>query len=181
MISSRTPSASTAPPSSTVLYQRAPLFPSSLAGMSSSSMFLPFLYLTPLILPSLFYMPGTLIGAFFVDWLGPKYTMIIGLLLQSLFGFFMSGFYSHLKNHIAGFAVMYGIFLSFGEFGVCSYIITQYFFSPVFLIQFAAWKLFGSYCSKEWSYSCPWSILRCSSCRWQNRRVRWNMGFPSYD
>ncbi|KIJ42492.1 hypothetical protein M422DRAFT_31288 [Sphaerobolus stellatus SS14] len=66
---------------------------------------------------NLFDMPGTLIGAFVVDWLGPKYTMITGLLLQSLFGFFMSGFYPSLKNHIAGFAIMYGIFLSWGEFG----------------------------------------------------------------
>ncbi|KAF8583045.1 MFS Git1p-related glycerophosphoinositol and glycerophosphocholine permease [Ramaria rubella] len=66
---------------------------------------------------NLFYMPGTLIGAFAVDYFGPKYTMIIGLLLQALFGFIMSGLYTHLKHHIAGFAIIYGIFLSFGEFG----------------------------------------------------------------
>jgi hypothetical protein len=64
-------------------------------------------------------MPGTLIGAFVVDWLGPKYTMIAGLLFQSLFGFIMSGLYTHLKKHVGAFAVIYGIFLSFGEFGVC--------------------------------------------------------------
>lgn len=29
----------------------------------------------------------------------------------------MSGLYTHLKNHIAAFAVVYGIFLSFGELG----------------------------------------------------------------
>ncbi|KAF8525794.1 major facilitator superfamily domain-containing protein [Hysterangium stoloniferum] len=66
---------------------------------------------------NLFYMPGTLVGAFAVDWLTPKYTMIAGLLLQALFGFVLSGTYSHLKNHIGGFAVMYGLFLTFGEFG----------------------------------------------------------------
>jgi len=66
---------------------------------------------------NLFYMPGTLIGAFVVDWLSPKYTMIAGLLLQALFGFVLSGTYTHLKNNIAGFAVMYGLFLTFGEFG----------------------------------------------------------------
>jgi len=66
---------------------------------------------------NLFYMPGTLIGAFTVDYLGPRYTMITGLLAQSLFGFIMSGLYPHLKNNVAGFAVLYGIFLSFGEFG----------------------------------------------------------------
>ncbi|KZV92435.1 MFS general substrate transporter [Exidia glandulosa HHB12029] len=66
---------------------------------------------------NLFYMPGTLAGAFVVDYLGPKYTMITGLLFQALFGFVMSGCYGTLSKHIGGFAVMYGIFLSFGELG----------------------------------------------------------------
>ncbi|KAJ6468381.1 metabolite transporter [Mycena sanguinolenta] len=66
---------------------------------------------------NLFYMPGTIIGAFVVDYLGPKYTMITGLILQAIFGFAMSAAYEKLKKHIAGFAVMYGIFLCFGEFG----------------------------------------------------------------
>ncbi|KAF9466551.1 putative metabolite transporter [Collybia nuda] len=66
---------------------------------------------------NLFYMPGTLIGAFVVDYLGPKYTMITGLLLQAIIGFIMSGLYVKLTEHIAGFAVVYGIFLSFGELG----------------------------------------------------------------
>jgi MFS family permease len=66
---------------------------------------------------NLFYMPGTLIGAFVVDLLGPKYTMILGLMSQAVIGFIMSGLYTHLKSHIAGFAVIYGIFLSLGELG----------------------------------------------------------------
>ncbi|KAK2463443.1 hypothetical protein APHAL10511_004529 [Amanita phalloides] len=66
---------------------------------------------------NLFYMPGTIIGAFIVDYLGPKYTMIAGLLCQAVVGFLMSGLYKHLTNHIAAFAVVYGIFLSFGEVG----------------------------------------------------------------
>ncbi|KAJ7123705.1 MFS Git1p-related glycerophosphoinositol and glycerophosphocholine permease [Mycena epipterygia] len=66
---------------------------------------------------NLFLMPGTIIGAFVVDYLGPKWTMITGLLFQAFFGFLMSGLYEQLKQHIGGFAVMYGIFLSFGEFG----------------------------------------------------------------
>lgn len=70
-------------------------------------------------------MPGTLIGAFIVDYLGPKYTMITGLLLQALFGFIMSGTYTHLKNHVAGFAVIYGLFLSFGELGVSILIVVN--------------------------------------------------------
>jgi len=66
---------------------------------------------------NLFYMPGTLIGAFVVDYLGPKYTMITGLLLQAIIGFIMSGLYKQLTNNLAAFAVVYGIFLSFGELG----------------------------------------------------------------
>jgi len=42
---------------------------------------------------------------------------ILGLVLQAIIGFIMSGLYSHLTKHIGGFAVIYGIFLSFGELG----------------------------------------------------------------
>ncbi|PPQ67528.1 hypothetical protein CVT25_006069 [Psilocybe cyanescens] len=66
---------------------------------------------------NLFYMPGTLGGAFIVDRLGAKWTMITGLLLQAIIGFIMSGLYVQLTKHIGAFAVVYGIFLSFGELG----------------------------------------------------------------
>ncbi|KAF9223445.1 MFS general substrate transporter [Gyrodon lividus] len=66
---------------------------------------------------NLFYIPGTVIGAFAVDFLGPKATMISGLLAQAVVGFIMSGLYTQLTSQIAAFAVVYGIFLSFGEFG----------------------------------------------------------------
>jgi MFS family permease len=66
---------------------------------------------------NLFYMPGTIGGAFVVDYLGPKHTMILGLVLQAIIGFIMSGLYVQLKHHIGAFAVVYGIFLSFGELG----------------------------------------------------------------
>jgi len=62
-------------------------------------------------------MPGTILGAFVLDYIGPKYTLIMGLMLQAIIGFIMSGLYSKLTNNIAAFAVVYGIFLSFGEFG----------------------------------------------------------------
>jgi len=62
-------------------------------------------------------MPGTLGGALIVDRLGPKKTMITGLLLQAVIGFIMSGAYVKLTNSIGAFAVVYGIFLSFGELG----------------------------------------------------------------
>lgn len=65
----------------------------------------------------MFYIPGTLIGAFVSDWLGPRYTLALGLTLQAIVGFAMAGAYSKISQNIAGFAVVYGIFLSLGEFG----------------------------------------------------------------
>ena len=56
-------------------------------------------------------------GAMFIDRLGPKYTMMTGFLCQSIVGFGMSAGYANLKKHVGGFAVTYGIYLSFGEFG----------------------------------------------------------------
>ncbi|EEB08961.2 glycerophosphodiester transporter [Schizosaccharomyces japonicus yFS275] len=64
-----------------------------------------------------FYLPGSLLGAYGSDILGPKYCLIIGLTLQGIIGFFMSGFYNGLVKHIAGFCIIYGLFLTLGEFG----------------------------------------------------------------
>ncbi|KAF9448516.1 putative metabolite transporter [Macrolepiota fuliginosa MF-IS2] len=66
---------------------------------------------------NLFYIPGTAGGAFVLDYLGPKMTLIVGLVLQAIIGFIMSGLYVQLTSHIAAFAVVYGIFLSLGELG----------------------------------------------------------------
>lgn len=67
---------------------------------------------------NVFYLPGTYIGAMFVvEWLGPKYTMILGLVMQSAFAFALAGGYRYLQNHIAGFILVYGIFLAWGELG----------------------------------------------------------------
>jgi len=76
---------------------------------------------------NLFYMPGTLLGAPMIDIIGPKNTLILGLVLQAIIGFFMSGFYLKLTQNIAAFAVVYGIFLSFGEFGPgnCTFILAS--------------------------------------------------------
>lgn len=52
-----------------------------------------------------------------VDKVKPKRLMIIALLLQAVFGFAMSGAFASLQKHIAGFTVMYGLFLAFGEAG----------------------------------------------------------------
>ena len=67
---------------------------------------------------NLFYVPGAMLGAFGSDILGPKYCLMVGIFLQAIVGFFMAGFYQHILDRgIGGFIVMYGIFLSLGEFG----------------------------------------------------------------
>lgn len=66
-----------------------------------------------------FYIPGAFIGAFLSDWFGPKYTLAGGVIAQGIVGFIMTGIYKYLDtpSHVAGFVVVYGIFLSLGEVG----------------------------------------------------------------
>lgn len=66
---------------------------------------------------NLFYLPGTLIGAFVSDWIGPKHALVLGVSLQAIVGFIMAAVYTKISQHIAAFAVVYGIFLSLGELG----------------------------------------------------------------
>ena len=84
---------------------------------------------------NLFYIPGSFAGAFVSDWIGPKYCLALGVILQGIVGFIMSGLYGYLDHasrvvslslqeslDIAdmsqgGFVVVYGIFLSLGELG----------------------------------------------------------------
>jgi len=68
---------------------------------------------------NVFYVPGSLIGAPISDWIGPKYCLVIGVTLQGTIGFIMTGIYKYLdtKAHVAGFVVIYGIFLALGEIG----------------------------------------------------------------
>lgn len=65
----------------------------------------------------MFYLPGTILGAFVSDWVGPKYALIGGVTIQSIVGYTMAGVYGRISKNIAGFAVMYGIFLTLGELG----------------------------------------------------------------
>jgi hypothetical protein len=51
-------------------------------------------------------MPGAGAGAIVADYLGPKYTLALGVFLQTIFGFIMSGLYDHLKQHVGGFVVI---------------------------------------------------------------------------
>ncbi|MCO5613691.1 hypothetical protein L7F22_067969 [Adiantum nelumboides] len=64
-----------------------------------------------------FYLPGTIIGAFVSDRLGPKNTMIIGLVCQCAIGFGLAGGFGSLKNNLPGIVILYGIYVAFGEFG----------------------------------------------------------------
>ncbi|KAI1826732.1 putative MFS phospholipid transporter [Xylaria intraflava] len=68
---------------------------------------------------NLFYIPGTLIGAPISDRLGPRYTLIIGFLTQSVVGFIMAGNFAKLSQpqFVGAFVVVYGIFLALGELG----------------------------------------------------------------
>jgi len=68
---------------------------------------------------NVFYVPGAIFGAFFSDWIGPRYALAIGVTLQAVFGFAMAGAYGKLATpeHVAGFVVIYGIFLALGEVG----------------------------------------------------------------
>ncbi|KAJ4299099.1 glycerophosphoinositol permease [Kalmusia sp. IMI 367209] len=73
------------------------------------------------ILINFFYLPGCLAGAFVADMpkMGPKKTLFIGVMLQGIIGFIMAGCYPWLSKpgNIAGFVVVYGVFLMLGEFG----------------------------------------------------------------
>ncbi|WFD27811.1 hypothetical protein MNAN1_002816 [Malassezia nana] len=64
-----------------------------------------------------FYIPGSLAGALLVDTIGPKKCLCLGLTLQIIVGFILSGLFEKIRSHIAVFSVVYGLFLTFGEFG----------------------------------------------------------------
>ncbi|PHH59987.1 hypothetical protein CDD81_2221 [Ophiocordyceps australis] len=66
---------------------------------------------------NVFYLPGTILGAWVSDKLGPKNTLIIGVCAQSIIGYIMAAVYAHISTRIALFAVIYGLFLTLGELG----------------------------------------------------------------
>ena len=65
---------------------------------------------------NLFYIPGSFIGAYATDYFGARLTLGVGLVVQSAIGYGLAGGLENLRKHIAGFVVMYGIFLTIGEF-----------------------------------------------------------------
>ncbi|KAI4129923.1 MAG: hypothetical protein LQ338_002008 [Usnochroma carphineum] len=66
-----------------------------------------------------FYLPGAIAGAYISDWIGPRRALYIFVFLQGCVGFLMAGLYGVLDKpaNVAGFVVIYGIFLSLGEAG----------------------------------------------------------------
>ncbi|GMF73220.1 unnamed protein product [Aspergillus oryzae] len=52
-----------------------------------------------------FYIPGSFLGALVSDWIGPRNTLAIGVGLQGVIGFVMSGCYEYLSipKNVAGF------------------------------------------------------------------------------
>lgn len=64
-----------------------------------------------------FGIPGSVIGAFLADKIGPKRTFIVGITLQIITGFIMAGLFSRLHSCIPAFCVVYGLFQSFGQLG----------------------------------------------------------------
>ncbi|KAF8888073.1 major facilitator superfamily domain-containing protein [Infundibulicybe gibba] len=53
---------------------------------------------------NLCYIPGTIGGAFLLDYVSPKHTLIMGLLAQAVVGFIVAGLYKQLTDHIGVFA-----------------------------------------------------------------------------
>ncbi|KAF8887077.1 MFS Git1p-related glycerophosphoinositol and glycerophosphocholine permease [Infundibulicybe gibba] len=76
---------------------------------------------------SMFLLPGAFGGAFLVDYIGAKNTLIIGLVSQAIIGFIMSALYKQLTSHMAAFTVIYGVFLSLGEVGPgnCTFVLAS--------------------------------------------------------
>lgn len=60
-----------------------------------------------------------MLGSIYSDKVGPRFALASGVLAQAVVGFIMAGLYPHLARpeNVAGFAVVYGIFLSLGEVG----------------------------------------------------------------
>lgn len=66
-----------------------------------------------------FYMPGCIGGSWVSDWWGPRKTLAFGVIAQACVGFIMVGCYSwlNLPKNVAGFVIVYGVFLALGELG----------------------------------------------------------------
>lgn len=66
-----------------------------------------------------FWLPGAFFGAFLSDWVGPKMGLVVGVALQGIVGFAMTGAYGELNqpSRVAGFIILTGLFMALGEVG----------------------------------------------------------------
>lgn len=64
-----------------------------------------------------FNLPGSLLGAFGSDRFGCQRALLLGAILQTILGGFIAIFFSELQKNLVAFVVLYGLFLSCGEFG----------------------------------------------------------------
>ncbi|KAF9395730.1 hypothetical protein BGX21_009803, partial [Mortierella sp. AD011] len=63
------------------------------------------------------YLPGAMLGAYSGDIIGRKRTMALGFFIQGILGILMGIWYKDLINILPLFVILYGVFLSLGEFG----------------------------------------------------------------
>ena len=127
---------------------------------------------------NLFYIPGAFLGSIVSDKIGARNTLAFGVLAQALVGFLMAGVYDILSQsqNIAGFAVVYGIFLSLGELG------------PGDNIGLAAGKktsTINAYFvnlgdSEDMCNTHPRAVLRHCGCNWQDWRLCRRVVLPSH-
>jgi len=64
-----------------------------------------------------FYLPGCLIGGLVIDRLGRRNTQMMGFFSQGVVGMILGGALAKIQTSVAGFSVIYGIFLSCAEAG----------------------------------------------------------------
>ena len=64
-----------------------------------------------------FNIPGCILGSLVLDRLGRRNTMMLGFVMQSIIAFVLAGALKPIQTVFPLFIVLYGIMLSFGEFG----------------------------------------------------------------
>ncbi|KAK1822374.1 glycerophosphoinositol permease [Friedmanniomyces endolithicus] len=65
------------------------------------------------------YMPGCIAGSWLSDLVGPRNALRYSVQVQAIVGFIMAGCYKYLAvpQNVAGFVIVYGVFIALGELG----------------------------------------------------------------
>jgi len=64
-----------------------------------------------------FHIPGCLVGGLVIDKLGRRNTQALGFAVQGVLGMILGGALGPIRNHLAAFVVLYGLFGAAAEFG----------------------------------------------------------------